>query len=175
MCPTMERLHGPTLVYNQIWGGGQGRKKRSEWRGGCEILFYFITMSIEILPSMLPLSRLFAGMFPQMLRFLNQNLTFLREYGCVPNKRTSSTNSCADAHTDHEFKNDSPNGATPLELNRFKLGQCIAREGFKKSCSGRSHALSTRVEWSGVEWPSGLAYRTQVLVLAAECGFESRP
>ena len=24
-------------------------------------------------------------------------------------------------------------------------------------------------------WPSGLAYRTQVLVLAAECGFESRP
>ena len=28
---------------------------------------------------------------------------------------------------------------------------------------------------SGVSWPSGLAYRTQVLVLAAECGFESRP
>ena len=27
----------------------------------------------------------------------------------------------------------------------------------------------------GVSWPSGLAYRTQVLVLAAECGFESRP
>ena len=26
-----------------------------------------------------------------------------------------------------------------------------------------------------VSWPSGLAYRTQVLVLAAECGFESRP
>ena len=25
-----------------------------------------------------------------------------------------------------------------------------------------------------VSWPSGLAYRTQVLVLAAECGFESR-
>ena len=25
------------------------------------------------------------------------------------------------------------------------------------------------------EWPSGLAYQTQVLVLAAECGFESRP
>ena len=24
-------------------------------------------------------------------------------------------------------------------------------------------------------WPSGLAYRTQVLVLATECGFESRP
>ena len=29
--------------------------------------------------------------------------------------------------------------------------------------------------YSGVSWPSGLAYRTQVLVLAAECGFESRP
>ena len=29
--------------------------------------------------------------------------------------------------------------------------------------------------WSGVSWPSGLAYRTQVLVLAAECEFESRP
>ena len=28
---------------------------------------------------------------------------------------------------------------------------------------------------TGVSWPSGLAYRTQVLVLAAECGFESRP
>ena len=27
----------------------------------------------------------------------------------------------------------------------------------------------------GVSWPSGLTYRTQVLVLAAECGFESRP
>ena len=27
----------------------------------------------------------------------------------------------------------------------------------------------------GVSCPSGLAYRTQVLVLAAECGFESRP
>ena len=27
----------------------------------------------------------------------------------------------------------------------------------------------------GVSWPSGLAYRTQVLVLAVECGFESRP
>ena len=27
----------------------------------------------------------------------------------------------------------------------------------------------------GVSWPSGLAYHTQVLVLAAECGFESRP
>ena len=26
----------------------------------------------------------------------------------------------------------------------------------------------------GVSWPSGLAYRTRVLVLAAECGFESR-
>ena len=26
-----------------------------------------------------------------------------------------------------------------------------------------------------VSWPSGLAYRTQVLVLAVECGFESRP
>ena len=26
-----------------------------------------------------------------------------------------------------------------------------------------------------VSWPSGLAYRTQVLVLAAECGFKSRP
>ena len=26
-----------------------------------------------------------------------------------------------------------------------------------------------------VSWPSGLAYRTQVLVLAAACGFESRP
>ena len=28
---------------------------------------------------------------------------------------------------------------------------------------------------SGVSWPSGLAYRTQVLVLATECGFESQP
>ena len=27
----------------------------------------------------------------------------------------------------------------------------------------------------GVSWPSGLAYRTQVLVLAAECGFQSWP
>ena len=27
----------------------------------------------------------------------------------------------------------------------------------------------------GVSWPSGLAYRTQVLVLAAECGFECLP
>ena len=27
----------------------------------------------------------------------------------------------------------------------------------------------------GVSWPSGLACRTQVLVLVAECGFESRP
>ena len=32
-----------------------------------------------------------------------------------------------------------------------------------------------RLLCSGVSWPSGLAYRTQVLVLAAECGFESRP
>ena len=31
------------------------------------------------------------------------------------------------------------------------------------------------VKACGVSWPSGLAYRTQVLVLAAECGFESRP
>ena len=31
------------------------------------------------------------------------------------------------------------------------------------------------MECRGVSWPSGLAYRTQVLVLAAECGFESRP
>ena len=30
-------------------------------------------------------------------------------------------------------------------------------------------------QFNGVSWPSGLAYRTQVLVLAAECGFESRP
>ena len=30
-------------------------------------------------------------------------------------------------------------------------------------------------QYSGVSWPSGLAYRTQVLVLATECGFESRP
>ena len=29
--------------------------------------------------------------------------------------------------------------------------------------------------FSRVSWPSGLAYRTQVLVLATECGFESRP
>ena len=29
--------------------------------------------------------------------------------------------------------------------------------------------------FKGVSWPSGLAYRTQVLVLATECGFESRP
>ena len=33
----------------------------------------------------------------------------------------------------------------------------------------------TSVASCGVSWPSGLAYRTQVLVLAAECGFESRP
>ena len=32
------------------------------------------------------------------------------------------------------------------------------------------------MSWSVVaERSSGLAYRTQVLVLAAECGFESRP
>ena len=29
--------------------------------------------------------------------------------------------------------------------------------------------------FNGVSWPSGQAYRTQVLVLATECGFESRP
>ena len=36
---------------------------------------------------------------------------------------------------------------------------------------------NVHVTWllTGVSWPSGLAYRTQVLVLAAECGFESRP
>ena len=32
-----------------------------------------------------------------------------------------------------------------------------------------------RYMYNGVSWPSGLAYRTQVLVLATECGFESRP
>ena len=35
--------------------------------------------------------------------------------------------------------------------------------------------VSYHINQSGVSWPSGLAYRTQVLVLAAECGFESRP
>ena len=35
--------------------------------------------------------------------------------------------------------------------------------------------VSAKMSHSGVSWPSGLAYRTQVLVLAAECGFESRP
>ena len=35
--------------------------------------------------------------------------------------------------------------------------------------------LDYHIWLSGVSWPSGLAYRTQVLVLAAECGFESRP
>ena len=35
--------------------------------------------------------------------------------------------------------------------------------------------LMKGVMWSGVSWPSGLAYRTQVLVLATECGFESQP
>ena len=36
-------------------------------------------------------------------------------------------------------------------------------------------AILTAIGHRGVSWPSGLAYRTQVLVLAAECGFESRP
>ena len=36
-------------------------------------------------------------------------------------------------------------------------------------------AFYLREDISGVSWPSDLAYRTQVLVLAAECGFESRP
>ena len=40
--------------------------------------------------------------------------------------------------------------------------------------------VHVHVHWTvcfyGVSWPSSLAYRTQVLVvLAAECGFESRP
>ena len=36
--------------------------------------------------------------------------------------------------------------------------------------------FETNVDVSyGVSWPSGLAYRTQVLVLATECGFESQP
>ena len=35
--------------------------------------------------------------------------------------------------------------------------------------------MSKQQKWSVVSWPSGLAYRTQVLVLAAECGFESQP
>ena len=42
--------------------------------------------------------------------------------------------------------------------------------------SEKSYGESAYIEYpNGVSWPSGLAYRTQVLVLAAECGFESRP
>ena len=39
--------------------------------------------------------------------------------------------------------------------------------------SARIHQLLV-LKAPGVSWPSGIAYRT-VLVLAAECGFESRP
>ena len=34
--------------------------------------------------------------------------------------------------------------------------------------------VCARSQTVGVSWPSGLGYRTQVLVLEAECGFESR-
>ena len=40
---------------------------------------------------------------------------------------------------------------------------------------GTTKAVTSSYFSCGVSWPSGLAYRTQVLVLAAECGFESRP
>ena len=46
---------------------------------------------------------------------------------------------------------------------------------FKNARGNSGSVLRLHMGQSGVSWPSGLAYRTQVLVLAAECGFESRP
>ena len=51
-------------------------------------------------------------------------------------------------------------------------------ESTKTKTKTNQHVLNSLLvvdETVGVSWPSGLAYRTQVLVLAAECGFESRP
>ena len=39
----------------------------------------------------------------------------------------------------------------------------------------KESGIDLHVFTCGVSWPSGLAYRTQVLVLATECGFESQP
>ena len=47
------------------------------------------------------------------------------------------------------------------DMNGFPKGHDIWYKWIRSEC--------------GVSWPSGLAYRTQVLVLATECGFESRP
>ena len=48
---------------------------------------------------------------------------------------------------------------------------CIA----KNVAGNDTRVVDVRVMGKVLSWPSGLAYRTQVLVLAAECGFESRP
>ena len=48
-------------------------------------------------------------------------------------------------------------------------------DGFWRIQEARGLGLTSGLPIIGVSWPSGLAYRTQVLVLAAECGFESRP
>ena len=68
-----------------------------------------------------------------------------------------------------------------LFLENWTQSQLNAGEPFCGTNNGRS-SLTTQFSsflrtctsvWSVV--PSGLAYRTQVLVLAAECGFEFRP
>ena len=68
------------------------------------------------------------------------------------------------------------------------LSQQTLTKQFSFFYRGRWRVLSVHIvkKWSttcpplvgsqtGVSWPSGLAYRTQVLVLATECGFESQP
>ena len=54
-------------------------------------------------------------------------------------------------------------------------GYATASEGLNPRARDIIHLQSPGSVQIGVSWPSGLAYRTQVLVLAAECGFESRP
>ena len=58
-------------------------------------------------------------------------------------------------------------------LRKEKGGQCTSNGLLTtvEACTCEMGMVCVEI----VSWPSGLAYRTQVLVLAAECGFESRP
>ena len=66
----------------------------------------------------------------------------------------------------------------PSFLRIYKPGRNLSPDETMVKFNGRigfKQYMPRKAAKCGVSWPSGLAYRTQVLVLAAECGFESRP
>ena len=89
-------------------------------------------------------------------------------------KQTEKEKPPVDAYTrPGDYHRSAPSRKLTLEqeflmvMMRLRLGLLVQDLAFRFQVS-TGHII-------GVSWPSGLAYRTQVLVLAAECGFESRP